>query len=322
MSYKHFTIDERVSIQFYQNKGYSIREIASEIGRGKSSVADEIKRNSDARGQYIALYAQSYTDKRKKNSKWIVEVNPKLIEYIKGKILNTWSPEQISNRLEIDYPDDLSMRISFKSIYTLIYNGDIKGITKKNLRRKGKKINYGSGEKRVIIKNRVFISERPESINKRKNIGDWETDTVRGSKKATDCLATYADRKTRYYVALKMDNAKAETFNNITVRKFKKRVNNKINSLNNDNGTEFSQHEKLKKRLKTNIYFARPHAPWERPTNENSNGLLREFFPKGINFSKITQKEIDRAINLINNRPRKCLNWYTSKEIFSKESKK
>jgi len=316
MSYKHFSIEERGLIDVYLRNGVSISEIARKLNRNKSSVSREIKRNSDFRGQYIALYAKSYTNTRRKNCKWNVETNEKLIEYIEDKILETWSPEQISNRLKFDFPNDNTMQISFKKIYSLIYTHKIPGITKKNLRHKGKKRHYGVYGKKVLIPNKTSITERPESINNREKIGDWEVDTVRSSQATRYCLATYADRNSRYYIAVVMKNGKAISFRNASLGTFKKKARKKINSFTCDNGSEFAEHEKIAESLEISVYFAKPHSPGDRPTNENENGLLREFYPKGFNFNTITQNELDDKVGLINKRPRKCLGWRTAEEVF------
>jgi len=316
MSYKHFSIEERGLIDVYLRNGVSVSEIARRLNRNKSSVSREINRNSDFRKQYIALYAESYTNTRRKNSKWNPQMHKKLIEYIREKILETWSPEQISNKLKIDFPNDASMQISFKKIYSLIYDGQIPGITKKNLRHKGKKRYYGVYTKKSIIPNRTSITERPASIDNRENIGDWEMDTVRSSRDTKYCLATYADRKSRYYIAVLMKNGKPSSFNKATRTTFKNKARGKINSFTCDNGIEFVEHEKITKNLKASVYFAKPHSPGDRPTNENANGLLREFYPKGFNFNTITQNELDVKVGLINKRPRKCLEWRTSEEVF------
>lgn len=214
------------------------------------------------------------------------------------------------------------MRISYKTIYTAIYKGNLPKITKNNLRRKGKKYNYKNSNKGKIT-DTIPISQRPESINKRENFGDWEIDTVKGKQTTKECIASFADRKTRYYIGVLMKDNTAKSFNKAADIKFRCESHGKVNSFNCDNGKEFSKHKELSKKFNgVKVYFAKPHAPWEKPTNENENGLLREFFPKGTAFNKVTQEEIDKACKLINNRPRKCLNWRTAKELFEEELKK
>lgn len=316
MSYKHFNIYDRICIDEYLRKNYSINKMASLMKRSKSSISEEIKKHTISHIGYIPRIAQERADKNRKNSRYNYKITDKLKKYIIEKLKETWSPEQISNRIKIDFPDDETMRISFKKIYLMIYNGELKGITKTNLRKKGKKYNY-KDSKRGKIKNATPMSDRPESIDKRENIGDWEIDTVRGKQGTKPCLATFADRKTRYYVAILMPNGKAKSFNKAAKTIFRDEVKNKVNSFNGDNGSEFALHENLSKSFNgAKVYFANPHSPWEKPTNENTNGLLREFFPKGSTFENITQNEVKRAYTLINNRPRKCLNWKTAKEVF------
>lgn len=316
MSYKHFNINDRICIQEYLNLGYSINKISALMKRAKSSVSEEIKKYSMPHFGYIARIAQEKSEKVRKNSRYNYKINDMLKEYIIDGLKKTWSPEQISNRLKLDFPNDETMRISFKKIYMMIYAGELNGISKINLRKKGKKYN-SKDSNRGKIKNATPMTERPESINKRENLGDWEIDTVRGKQGTKPCLATFADRKSRYYIAVLMPNAKAKSFNNAADTIFREESHNIVNSFNGDNGSEFSLHEKLSKKFNgVKVYFAKPHAPWEKPTNENENGLIREFFPKGISFENIIQDDVRNAYELINNRPRKCLNWKTAKEVF------
>lgn len=321
MSYTHFNINDRICIQDYLNKGYSINKMSKLMKRSKSSISEEIKNNSIEPYGYIARIAQEKATKRRNNSKWEHSISERLKNYIEEKLMLTWSPEQISERLKLDYPDDEIMRISFKTIYTAIYTGKLNKVSKINLRRKGKKYNYKNSN-RGKIKDCTAMSERPESINLRENVGDWEIDTVKGKKGTKACLATFADRKSRYYIAVRMPNNSADNFNIAANSKFRIESKGKVNSFNCDNGKEFSMHKELSKKFNNvAVYFAKPHAPWEKGTNENENGLLREFYPKGTSFEKTTQEEIDKACRLINNRPRKCLNWYSASELFEKECK-
>lgn len=316
MSYKHFNINDRICIQEYLNLEYSINKMSLLMKRSKSSISEEIKKHSIPIYGYIARIAQEISDRVRKNSRYNYKISDKLKEYIIEGIKKTWSPEQISNRLKIDFPDDETMRISFKKIYMMIYAGELEGITKKNLRKKGKKYN-SKDSNRGKLKNTIPMSERPESINRRENIGDWEIDTVKGKLGTKPCLATFADRKSRYYIAVLMSNGKAASFNKAADTVFREENHNIVNSFNGDNGSEFALHEKLTKKFNgAKVYFANPHSPWEKPTNENENGLIREFFPKGMSFENVKQDEVKKAYDLINNRPRKCLNWKTAKEVF------
>lgn len=316
MSYKHFTINDRICIGEYLYKGYSINKISKLMLRSKSSVSEEISKYSLPIVGYVPIIANEKAMKVRKNSKWIHEFNISLYDYIQEKLLLTWSPEQISNRLKLDFPDDETMRISFKTIYTMIYRGDFKIICKKNLRRKGKKVYYRKSKKVGKIIDATPISQRPETIDNRENIGDWEIDTVKGTLGSKACVGSFADRKSRYYIAVKMNDGTASSFNVAASTKFKEIAKGRVNSFTADNGKEFSKHKEISDIFKTYVYFAKPHSPWERPTNENANGLLREFFPKGINFTNITQEQLDNACKLINNRPRKCLEWKSASEIF------
>lgn len=322
MSYKHFNIYDRICIEGYLREEYSINKMSSLMKRSKSSISEEIRKYSVPHLGYIARIAQEKAEKVRKKSKWDHAIPERLKKYIIQKLEETWSPEQIAQRLKIDYPEDKEMRISYKTIYTAIYEGRLPKMSKKNLRRKGKKYNYKNTNRGKIIES-TPMSERPESIEKRENLGDWEIDTVKGKLGTKECIASFADRKTRYYIAVIMPNNRAESFNKAANGKFRKESYGKVKSFNCDNGKEFAKHKELSKKFKgVKVYFARPHAPWDKPTNENGNGLLREFFPKGVSLKGVSQEEVDKACELINNRPRKCLGWRTAKEAFEKERKK
>lgn len=322
MSYKHFNINDRICIEEYLRKGKSINEMSRLMRRAKSSISEEIKKNSLHHGGYVARIAQEKAEKRRKNSKWENTISENLKKYIEKELKETWSPEQIEGRLKIEYPENEEMRISFKTIYTAIKEGRIKGIDKNVLRRKGKKYTKGNSNKGKI-KDKIPIEERPEEINKREKIGNWEIDTVKGKKGTKECIASFADRKSRYYIAIKMKNNKAKSFNKAIDKEFTQKCKGIIKSFSCDNGKEFSEHKEISKICGgVKVYFTNPHAPWEKGTNENENGLLREFFPKGISLKEMTQEKIDKACELINNRPRKCLNWKTAREVYEEEIEK
>ena len=217
--------------------------------------------------------------------------NYKLIEYIENGLNKTWSPEQIAGRLRLESKDDKSMKIGFKTIYRWIYkNIIVKGNINK-LRRKGKSLK--PKETRGKFNIGKSIKNRPKDIRKRESIGHWELDTVVSSRgKSKACLSTFVERKSRYLIAQVMDNRKSTTFNLHCFKAFEHISNKLIKTFTVDRGKEFA-------------------------TNENTNGLLREFYPKRFDFSTITQNELDVVVNIINNRPRKCLGYKTPAEVFT-----
>ena len=174
---------------------------------------------------------------------------------------------------------------------------------------------YGSTERRGQIPDRRSIDERPKVVDQRNRIGDWESDSVVGKSSASS-IATHVERKSRYLVACKLADQSAKSMNQATIKSFRKIEIGKIKTMTFDNGKEFAGFKELEKALETKTYFAKPYHSWERGTNENTNGLVRQFFGKGTDFDEITQSELDKKVELLNNRPRKCLRYRTPAEVF------
>ena len=242
--------------------------------------------------------------------------NYKLIEYIEDVLNKTWSPEQIAGRLRLESKDDKSMKIGFKTIYRWIYKNIIAKGDVKKLRRKGKSLK--SKETRGKFNIGKSIKNRPKDVRKRESFGHWELDTVVSSRgKSKSCLSTFVERKSRYLIAQVMDNRKSATFNLHCFKVFESISNKLIKTFTVDRGKEFAGYNEIERRLNIDVYFADPYSSWQRGTNENTNGLLREFYPKRFDFSTITQNELDVVVNIINNRPRKCLEYKTPAEVFA-----
>ena len=184
------------------------------------------------------------------------------------------------------------------------------------LRRKGKSLK--PKETRGKFNIGKSIKNRPKDIRKRESIGHWELDTVVSSRgKSKACLSTFVERKSRYLIAQVMDNRKSTTFNLHCFKAFEHISNKLIKTFTVDRGKEFANYNEIENRLNIDVYFADPYSSWQRGTNENTNGLLREFYPKRFDFSTITQNELDVVVNIINNRPRKCLGYKTPAEVFA-----
>jgi len=171
--------------------------------------------------------------------------------------------------------------------------------------------------RRREFKDRVSIHDRPKIIERRRRIGDWESDTVEGIK-SQSAIATHIDRKSRYCVATKLKDRKSDTFMQATIGLFNKINPDNIHTFTVDNGSEFSAFKKLEKATKAKVYFADPYSPWQRGTNENTNGLIRRFFPKGTNFNDVSEHMLQSVIDYLNHRPRKCLDFRTPYEVFFK----
>ena len=208
------------------------------------------------------------------------------------------------------------MKIGFKTIYRWIYKNIIAKGDVKKLRRKGKSLK--SKETRGKFNIGKSIKNRPKDIRKRESIGHWELDTVVSSRgKSKACLSTFVERKSRYLIAQVMDDRKSATFNLHCFKVFESISNKLIKTFTVDRGKEFAGYNEIERRLNIDVYFADPYSSWQRGTNENTNGLLREFYPKRFDFSTITQNELDVVVNIINNRPRKCLGYKTPAEVFA-----
>ena len=316
MNYKHITINERCCIANFLGLGWSIRKIAKHLNRNASTISREVKRNS-TNGKYLAHIAcENYAKNRKNCGAKGKSSNPTLIKYIEDGLEKTWSPEQIACRLRLDYQDDKSMKIGFKTIYRWLYQKIIAKGNVNRLRRKGKSLK--PKETRGKFNIGKSIKNRPKDIRKRESIGHWELDTVVSSRgKSKACLSTFVERKSRYLIAQVMDNRKSTTFNLHCFKAFEHISNKLIKTFTVDRGKEFANYNEIENRLNIDVYFADPYSSWQRGTNENTNGLLREFYPKRFDFSTITQNELDVVVNIINNRPRKCLGYKTPAEVFA-----
>ena len=232
-----------------------------------------------------------------------------------------YSPEQIAGRIKLDYPDDLAMRVSHESVYQYIWEDKKQdGELYKNLRqgRKKHKKRYGKKDNRGVIPNEKSIDERPEIVNKKERFGDWEGDLIIGHNHK-GAINTQVERLSKFTSAVKMKDKTAVFMEKATIKAYSDIPEKLRLTMTYDNGTEMANHEKIAKKLGIDIYFAHPYHSWERGLNENTNGLLRQYFPKGTDFTKITQADVDKAVKALNNRPRKTLKYRTPKEVFTEQ---
>lgn len=310
MSYTHFTPEERECLAELYREGRKISEIARLLNRNKSSVSRELKRNKNYLDRYNALGAErKYLSRRKRcRRKEILSEDSKLKTYIIEKLKMFWSPEIILLKWKEEHPD---CKLSTSTVYRAIKRKLLPEISaEKHLRRKGKRA--GHRKNTATIKPEHTIHEWSEEITKRLRIGDWEGDIVCGGQ-GKGCLLTMIDRRTRYLVALRIKQRDADTVNE-AIKKALKGL--PVHSITLDNGPEFAYHQDFSSALETTTYFADPHSPWQRGSNENINDCLRFFFPKGCNFLEITDEEVAFAVNVINNRPRKCLALLSPLDLF------
>lgn len=317
MSHRQFNKEERIQLEAYLRAGFDQKECALRLERSESTISREIWRNGDPdTGHYDAKAAHQRTDKRRRKPDNKVESNPELADRIVTMIVGShWSPEEISGILNNEKKKPI---IHFMTIYRWIYakRRDLipflrQGKKHRWRRKRGTKIR----EKQRELAKKRWIHERPEIIETRKRIGDWEGDTVVGLER-TERIATYVDRRSGYLVA-RRTTATAQDFWIQTKIVFKRIPKKKKLTCTYDNGSEMAEHEFIERDTGMTVYFAHPYSSWERGTNENTNGLLREFFPKRSAFASVTQRELDRVVKLINNRPRKRLNYRTPAEVFN-----
>lgn len=305
--YHHLNIIERENLYVFLSMGYSIRKISKELNRSASTISRELKRNPE----YIPTKAQEhYHENRKRSIRKPILSDKELLRdvtFFIGRMY--WSPEQVSNRLR----KEGNKSISTSTIYRALDNGLLRDTLRYYLRFKYKKIGKSKkANKKCFSKS---IEQRPVSANDRSETGHWEGDTI-VSHKSKATIVTLVDRKTRYLTAGKAKNKESSEIRKVVVTLLKK-THTPIKSITFDCGTEFTENQIMEAELATDVYFAHPHSPWERPSNENTNGLLRQFIPKRHDINSFSDDDIDSFVSLLNLRPRKCLNWLTPFEAFS-----
>lgn len=318
MSHSHLSLNDRINIKVMLELGKKKSEIALKLNRSKSTISDEIKRNSNVDGDYDPDLAQKKYNERKSNcgAKYKLLSNNLLRNKIIDGLKNKWSPEQICGRLK--YESKIPECLSFKTIYNSLYKGLLPEVCVfEVLRHKSKKRKkrgeYLDGRGQIV--DRKVIDLRPKSCDDRSEHGHIEIDTVIG-KNRKGAIVTCVDRKSRYTWAGLLENRRSC---NLTAKVIEIFGNNKyeiVKTITADNGKEFAKFKEIELGLNCEFYFAHPYHSWERGTNENTNGLLREYFPKKTNFLKISEDELDQAVYKLNNRPRKILGFKTPQEVF------
>lgn len=316
MGYVHLNIDEREVILKMQAQNASMQQIADRLSRSKGTISRELYRNTGSAGDYKPHLAQRYYQKRRLASKepYRIEDDRWLGSYVRTRLKRYWSPEQISGRLQSDHNIDISHVTIYSWVYRKIAAGCRLAKYLRQSHRRRRKRRCGQ-DGRGQIPDRRMIDKRPNIANGRKRIGDWEADTLEG-RKGKSLFATYVERKARYTAAVKVIRKSADIVTFMTIDTMKKLPSEKVKTITFDNGREFAGFKELEQKLNMKSYFAQPYHSWGRGTNENTNGLLRQFFPKGMDFDNVSQQELDKKVELLNNRPRKCLNYRTPNEVF------
>ncbi len=320
MPYKHLTDYERYIIHHLNLFRLSNAEIARQLGRSPSTISRELRRNANSMGQYLPEHAQQLTRQRRQEAAHRRRTgDAALMAHVEAKLKVKWSPEEIAGRLRTKPPVNLKGKtISHATIYRWIWGDRQRAERLRTYLRvaykKRRKV-YGKPSKRGQIPNRVSIEERPAIVEERQRLGDWEGDTIVG-KGRSGYVMTNVDRASRYIVARKLDRATGQAVSDAMYQAMRRMPPEKRKTETVDNGREFSQHETIARKLKMSVYFAHPYSSWERGTNENTNGLLRQYLPKSRDFKTLTSRELARYICQLNNRPRKCLNYKTPNEVF------
>lgn len=319
MAYKHLDYLKRCQIYALWRAGYKQYQIAEEIGVHKSTISRELSNNitfvRTALGswQYKPDYAQASVDNKHKVKPKRVKLTEDVKLFICDKIKEDWSPEQISGHGK----RYALFSISHEAIYQFILQDKQKGgELYKHLRHQHKKYRkrYGSPKREGLIKNRRFIDDRPAIVDEKTRLGDWEIDTIIG-KEQQGAIVTIVERVSRK-TFIGLAGTKHATFVTDQAIGLLSAVKQYVWTITADNGGEFSFHEQIAAALEAEVYFAHPYHSWERGLNENTNGLIRQYLPKGTDFTKVTEAQITQIQDRLNNRPRKCLQYATPNEIF------
>jgi IS30 family transposase len=319
MSTKHLTHEERSTIASLTRKNRSVTEIANLIDRHRTTVWRELKRNSNSSGTYTAPSASKLSAQRSAQASCRASrIAPERWEYIEEKLCaGQWSPEEIRNRMVLEGIAPISHEAIYQRLWTDKKAG---GTLHTHLRHKIRSYRKRGSprERRGHIPGQRMIGERPPHIEHRARFGDYEMDTVIG-KPSGEVLVTMVERRSRYLFVLKASNKSALAVSAAIISALHPHRES-VHTLTYDNGKEFSQHALIDEILGSQGYFANPYHSWERGLNENTNGLLRQYFPKQTDFGEITDKQLQEAQDKLNNRPRKCLGWRTPNEVISNQA--
>jgi len=320
--YNRVTLKERVIIETLLQENKSKSYIAKKLNRSRSTITREVNKLGDNYDAQLADWCAKdfFLNKRNRDK---INTYKKLKIFVYRGLLKGWSPDQISGKIKLEYPNNPIMTISYEAIYTHIYSHRQARLNRKLIallpyhktqRRRANK----NSKRGVKIKNQISIDDRPKHIETREEIGHWEGDLIIG-KGQKSAIGTLVERKARFTIIVKLKNRKSATVRKKFVQEFNQIKTLFKKTLTYDNGTEMAQHKELTKQTGMVIYFAHPYSSWERGTNENTNGLIRRFFPKKTDFNTVTEKELKKAQNALNNRPRKVLGYKTPNQIMEME---
>ena len=308
-AYTQLTQEQRYQISAMKKIGSSQKEIAEEIGVNKGTISREVRRNAGERG-YRPKQAHEKAMERRPKAK--AQIGAAVWEVVEEKLRQDWSPEQVSGWLKRAGRPSLSPEWIYQHILAdKLAGGDLYSHLRCHKKRRKR---YGSYDRRGKLPNRVSIEERPELVEQRERLGDWEVDTLVG-KGHRGALVSLVERKSRYTLLEPVERRQADLVRQASISLLLPFVD-RVHTITGDNGKEFAEHRQIAETLKAVFYFAHPYSAWERGTNENTNGLVRQYFPKNTNFSKVTNAKALSAADKLNHRPRKCLAFRTPFEVF------
>jgi IS30 family transposase len=316
------TLSEREEISRGVVAGDSMRSIAESLGRAASTVSREISRNGGRRRYRATVAEQAAWDRAHRAKPCKLAQNRRLARLVAKKLQLEWSPQQIAGWLKHKYPEDENYQVSHETIYRSLYV-QARGALKKELiqhlrtQRTMRRSRHGnrSGEGQGQIKDMITISERPASVEDRAVPGHWEGDLLAGSNNSH--IGTLVERHTRYLMLMKVANKDTQTVVNALIKHAKKLPRELYKSLTWDRGKELSGHKRFKLATDIDVYFCDPQSPWQRGSNENTNGLLRQYFPKGTDLSVHSQAHLNKIARRLNERPRQTLGFHTPAEKFN-----
>jgi len=312
-TYTQLTQEQRYQIYVLKKMGHHQTEIAKCLGVDKSTISRELKRNQGQRG-YRPKQAHNLALSRRKQGQ--CRIQSETWALVEAKIRMEWSPEQISGWLLKHY----HIQVSHEWIYQYILSDkQAGGDLYKHLRcQKKRRKRYGKRDHRGKLPNRRSIEERPEIVDQRQRVGDWEVDTIVG-KGHHQAIVTLTERKSRLALLRKVDRRTAEMVSDAMIDLLQP-VAHRVHTITGDNGKEFAEHERIAQELCIDFFFAHPYAAWERGANENMNGLVRQFIPKNRVLNSVTNDELEIIMTKLNHRPRKCLDFMSPFEVFFKHS--
>jgi len=339
--YRHLTLDDRIEIELRHDQGETNTEIARRLGVHPSTIGRELRRNSwqpehdhanlrpyvrnklDSRGPHERLYLagqahlQATTRAARSHQPYRMTYD-RLVDWVITHLRKGWTPEEISGRLPLEFPDDTRMRVSVETLYAWIYSPE------QQHRKLWQYLSRGQKKRRRItgrrvhterIKHRVSIHDRPAVVDAREEFGHWESDSVLGAR-GTGGIHTTIERVSRYYLGVKISQVAAGPTLQAQLDVYRDLPAHAVRSITADNGSEFAYHHRLADSTGIPTYFADPYSAYQRGSNEHFNGRLRKYLPKGTSLKDLTQAELDEYIHEINNRPRKVLGWLTPAEVF------